>query len=563
MSILTTEAVTPNRSGRSGDILGWWRNGVIYQVYVRSFQDSDGDGIGDLEGVRARLPYLRSLGVDGIWLNPFYASPQHDHGYDVSDHLAVHHEYGDLAAFDRLIRDAHRLDLKVIVDVVPNHCSIEHPWFTAAVAAGPGSPERRRFHFADGRGPYGELPPNNWRSVFGGPAWLRISEPDGTPGQWYLHTFAPEQADFNWRHPEIAEHFEEVLRFWLDRGVDGLRIDVAHGLHKRDGLPDHEFAIDDELTGDPVNPHAWNQPEVHDVWRSWRALAEEYTDRTGQERALVGEVGVLDTDELASYQRPDELHQSFFFEFLRAPWDAESLSQVIDRGLGTVAAHDSPVAWVLNNHDMPRSVTRYAGGAPGVAAGDVDLGLSRARAAALLMLALPGSVYLYQGEELGLPEVVDLPDGVLRDPMFHRTGGARRGRDGCRVPLPWTSTDDAFGFSPAGTDSPPWLPQPDWFAHYSVDRQLESSESILQLYREAIALRHRVPAFSSGRFRWWPTEPGVLAFTRGDSIACIINCSPRPVCAPPGSRLLLGSDPEVGDKLPPDSAGWFLREAAS
>lgn len=544
-------------------MLGWWRTSVIYQVYVRSFQDSDGDGVGDLGGVRARLPYLRSLGVDAIWLNPFYASPQHDHGYDISDHLAVHHEYGDLAEFDRLVRDAHRLDLKVIVDVVPNHCSIEHPWFTAAVAAGPDSPERRRFHFADGRGQYGELPPNNWRSIFGGPAWHRISEPDGTPGQWFLHTFAPEQADFNWRHPEVAEHFEGILRFWLDRGVDGLRIDVAHGLHKRDGLPDHEFAIDDELTGDPVNPHAWNQPEVHDVWRSWRALAEEYTERTGQERVLVGEVGVLDTADLASYQRPDELHQSFFFEFLRAPWDAESLSRVIDRGLGTVAAHDSPVAWVLNNHDMPRSVTRYAGGAPGLSAGDVDLGITRARAAALLMLALPGSVYLYQGEELGLPEVVDLPDAVLTDPMFRRTGGARRGRDGCRVPLPWTSTGNAFGFSPAGTHTPTWLPQPEWFAEYSVDRQLESGESMLQLYRDALALRHRVPAFSADRFRWLPTEPGVLAFMRGDNLACVVNCSPRPVCAPHGSRLLLGSDPEVADKVPPNSAGWFLLEAGS
>jgi alpha-glucosidase len=561
MSTLT--AVAPRHSGLVRDIPGWWRNGVIYQVYVRSFQDSDGDGIGDLDGVRARLPYLRGLGVDGIWLNPFYASPQHDHGYDVSDHLAVHHEYGDLAEFDRLVRDAHRLDIKVIVDVVPNHCSIEHPWFTAALAAGPGSPERLRFHFADGRGAHGELPPNNWRSVFGGPAWRRISEADGSPGQWYLHTFAPEQVDFNWRHADVAEHFEEVLRFWLDRGVDGLRIDVAHGLHKREGLPDHEFAIDDELTGDPVNPFAWNQPEVHDVWRSWRALAEEYTARTGRERVLVGEVGLLDAGELASYQRPDELHQSFFFEFLRTPWDAESLSGVIDRGLRTVAAHDSPVAWVLNNHDMPRSVTRYAGGAPGVSAGDVDLGFTRARAAALLMLALPGSVYLYQGEELGLPEVTDLPDHVLADPMFHRTDGARRGRDGCRVPLPWAAAQDSFGFSPAGTHAPPWLPQPDWFANHAVDRQLESGESMLQLYREAIALRRRVPALSSDRFRWLPTEPGVLAFSRGDGLACIVNCSPRPVCAPLGSRLLLGSDPEVGEKLPPDSAGWFLLEDAS
>jgi alpha-glucosidase len=541
-------------------MLGWWRNGVIYQVYVRSFSDSDGDGIGDLGGVRARLPYLRSLGVDGIWLNPFYASPQRDHGYDVSDHLDVHHEYGDLAAFDRLVSDAHRLDLKVIIDVVPNHGSIEHPWFTAAVAAGPGSPERQRFHFADGRGPHRELPPNNWRSVFGGPAWRRISEPDGSPGQWYLHTFAPEQADFNWDHPHVVEHFDQVVRFWLDRGVDGLRIDVAHGLHKRDGLPDHEFAIDDELTGDPVNPHAWNQPEVHDVWRRWRTIAEEYTDRTGRERVLVGEVGLLDAAELAAYQRPDELHQSFYFEFLRAPWDPASLSRVIDRGLETVAAFDSPVAWVLNNHDMPRSVTRYAGGAPGVATGDIDLGLTRARAAALLMLALPGSVYVYQGEELGLPEVVDLPDHALTDPMFRRSGGVRRGRDGCRVPLPWAEAEEAFGFSPAGSHTPTWLPQPDWFAHYAVDRQRESGESMLQLYREAIALRHRVPALSEGRFRWLPTEPDVLAFTRGDGFACIVNCSPRPVCAPPGSRLLLGSGSEVGEKLPPDSAGWFLLE---
>jgi glycosidase len=554
-------APSPRRCGRSGGSPGWWRNGVIYQVYVRSFQDSDGDGIGDLAGVRSRLPYLRSLGVDGIWLNPFYASPQHDHGYDVSDHLAVHHEYGDLGSFEELVRDAHRLDINVIVDVVPNHCSIEHPWFTAALAAGPGSPERGRFHFADGRGEFGELPPNNWRSIFGGPAWRRVREPDGSPGQWYLHLFAPEQADFNWGNSEVVEHFEEVLRFWFDRGVDGLRIDVAHGLHKAEGLPDHPFAIDDELTGDPVNPHAWNQPEVHDVWRSWRTLADECTERTGRERVLIGEVGVLETAELAAYQRPDELHQTFFFEFLRAPWDARALSQVIDRGLETVAAGGSPVAWVLNNHDMPRSVTRYAGGAPGIAPGDTELGLTRARAAALLMLALPGSAFLYQGEELGLPEVTDLPDSVLTDPMFRRTDGARRGRDGCRVPLPWAATQDAFGFSPTGSPAATWLPQPEWFTHHSVDRQLGSGESMLRLYREAIALRHRIPALSSDGFRWLPTEPGVLGFVREDGFACIVNCSTRPVCAPLESELLLGSHPDVGEKLPPNSAGWFLLEA--
>jgi alpha-glucosidase len=538
---------------------GWWRNAVIYQVYVRSFYDSDGDGIGDLSGVRARLPYLRSLGVDALWLNPFYPSPQHDQGYDVSDYFAVNPDYGTIECFDQLVRDAHRLDMKVIIDVVPNHCSIEHPWFAAALAAGPGSAERGRFHFADGRGEHGELPPNNWRSIFGGAAWQRVEEPDGSLGQWYLHTFAAEQPDFNWRHPDVADHFEKVLHFWFDRGVDGLRIDVAHGLHKREGLPDHEHADWDELTGDPVNPYAWNQPEVHDVWRSWRAIAEEYTVRTGRERVLVGEVGVLDTEQLAQYQRPDELHQSFFFEFLRADWGDRTLHDVIERGLGTIAASGSAVAWVLNNHDMPRSVTRYAGGAPGIGPGDVALGLARARAAALLMLALPGSAYLYQGEELGLPEVTDLPVEVLADPMFHRSNGARQGRDGCRVPMPWSASRDHFGFSP----STPWLPQPQWFEDYAVDRQLDSGESMLHLYREALALRRLIPALSTSEVRWLPTEPGVLAFTRGDEFACVVNCTTMPVCTPVAGDLLHASDPEAGEKMPPNSAAWFLLQDRS
>ncbi|WP_405065892.1 glycoside hydrolase family 13 protein [Kribbella sp. NBC_01510] len=547
---MSAEVCCPPLPGSARD---WWQTAVVYQVYVRSFADSDGDGIGDLDGVRARLPYLRSLGVDALWLNPFYPSPQHDHGYDVSDYRGVHPEYGTLESFDRLIRDAHRLDLKVLVDVVPNHCSIEHPWFRAALAAGPGSPERAHFHFADGRGEYGELPPNNWRSIFGGSAWQRASDT-----QWFLHTFAAEQPDFNWRHPDVSSYFEEVLRFWLDRGVDGLRIDVAHGLHKAEGLPDHEHAEHDELTGDPVNPHAWNQPEVHEVWRSWRAIAEEYSRRTGRERVLVGEVGLLDTDQLAQYQRPDELHQTFFFEFLRAEWDDQALHDVIDRGLGTIAGSGSSVAWVLNNHDMPRSVTRYAGGAPGAGPGDLDLGLARARAAALLMLALPGSSYLYQGEELGLPEVTDLPEHLLTDPMFHRSGGVRRGRDGCRVPLPWTAAHDSFGFSPDGTRGTTWLPQPDWFAEHAADLLLGSGDSMLHLYREALALRHRIPALAFGDFRWLPTEPGVLAFTRGDGLACVVNCSSRPVCNPVEGVVLIASDTEAGEKLPPNSAVWTL-----
>jgi alpha-glucosidase len=528
---------------------GWWRSAVIYQVYLRSFHDSDGDGVGDLAGVRAKLPYLRSLGVDGIWLNPFYPSPQHDHGYDVADYCSVDPQYGTLDCFDRLVHDAHRLDLKVLIDIVPNHCSTRHPWFAAALEAGPGSPERERFHFADGRGPGGDLPPNNWRSVFGGSAWRRV--PDG---QWYLHSFAPEQADLNWRNPEVAAYFEQVLRFWFERGVDGVRIDVAHGLHKAEGLPDYENAMDDELTGDPLNPHAWNQPDVHRVWRRWRRIAEGYSTTTGRERVLIGEVGVLDTRQLALYQRPGELHQCFYFEFLRAHWDVQTLYDVVDRGLGTIQDSGSSVAWVLNNHDMPRSVTRYGGGAPGLDPGDVELGTTRARAAALLMLALPGATYLYQGEELGLPEVTDLPVEALTDPMFHRTNGTRRGRDGCRIPLPWTAGRHSFGFSAADA----WLPQPQWFAEYAVDQQLGSGESMLHLYRAALALRRRLPALASKQFDWLPTEPGVLAFTRGDGFCCVVNCSSHVVSVPVDGELLLASHQEAGDKLPPNSAAWYL-----
>jgi alpha-glucosidase len=479
--------------------------------------------------------------VDGLWLNPFYPSPQHDHGYDVADYLAVDPDYGTLDGFDRLVRDAHRLDLKILIDIVPNHCSTEHPWFQAALAAGPGSPERARFHFADA--------PNNWRSIFGGPAWEQV--PDG---QWYLHSFAPEQADFNWRHPDVAAYFEQVLRFWLDRGVDGVRIDVAHGLHKADGLPDHEYAMDDELTGDPLNPHAWNQPEVHDVWRDWRRITDEYSARTGRERVLIGEVGVLDAQELARYQRPDELHQTFYFEFLRAEWNDQVLYDVVDRGLGTIHDSGSSVAWVLNNHDMPRSVTRYGGGAPGLDSGDVDLGTTRARASALLMLALPGSAFLYQGEELGLPEVTDLPAEVLVDPMYHRSNGVRRGRDGCRVPLPWNSDRNSFGFSSGDA----WLPQPEWFADHAVDQLLGDGESTLHLYRSALALRRRIPALASGNFTWLATEPGVLAFTRGDGFCCVVNCSPRVAAVPVDGELLLASHQESGDKLPPNSTAWYL-----
>lgn len=440
LSTLPADTGHPSRTAAAP--APWWRDAVIYQVYVRSFLDSTGDGIGDLAGVRAGLPYLRKLGVDGIWLSPFYPSPQHDHGYDVADYCGVDPVYGDLAEFDRLVADARRLGLRLLLDIVPNHCSSEHPWFRDALASEPGSPARSRFHFAPGRGADGAEPPNNWRAMFGGPAWSRITEPDGTPGEWYLHLFTPEQPDLNWRDPAVGDDFEQVLRFWLDRGVDGFRIDVAAGLFKHPALPDSDDPGADERARDAVNQLAWNQPEVHDVWRRWRAVCEEYTARDGHERLLVGEVSVPTAREHAEYVRPDELHQAFFFDLLSAPWDADAFRATITEAIRDIAGTGSTVTWVLNNHDQVRTVTRYAG-EPGVEGS--GLGAARARAAALLMLALPGAAYVYQGEELGLPEVLDLPDEVLTDPIFLRTGSRKHVRDGCRVPLPGPGTRHRSG----------------------------------------------------------------------------------------------------------------------
>ncbi|TJZ54452.1 glycoside hydrolase family 13 protein [Streptomyces piniterrae] len=536
----------------------WWRDAVIYQVYVRSFLDSTGDGIGDLAGVRTGLPYLRKLGVDGIWLSPFYPSPQHDHGYDVADYRNVDPVYGDLAEFDLLVADAHRLGLKVLLDIVPNHCSSDHPWFRAALEDVPGGPSRALFHFADGRGDNGELPPNNWRAMFGGPAWSRIKEADGTDGQWYLHMFTPEQPDLNWRNPAVPADFDKVLRFWLDRGVDGFRIDVAAGLYKHPELPDSPDPTADERTRDSVNPLAWNQPEVHQVWRDWRALCEEYTARDGNDRLLVGEVSVRTPSEQAAYVRPDELHQAFFFHLLTARWDVDVFRKVISEALTDIAATGSTVTWVLNNHDQVRTVTRYASGPHGEGGG---VGPARARAAALLMLALPGAAYVYQGEELGLPEVVDLPDEVLTDPIFHRTGSRQHIRDGCRVPLPWSGHASPFGFT-QGTDAArPWLPQPEWFAEHATDRALTDTRSFWHLYREGLHLRRSLPQLGEGALRWLDTPPQVLAFVRGDGLVCAVNFGTEPVPAPvPGSPLLASGDCPAGT-LPGSTAAWWMHAA--
>ncbi|WFB06050.1 glycoside hydrolase family 13 protein [Streptomyces sp. LX-29] len=542
----------------------WWRDAVIYQVYVRSFLDSTGDGIGDLAGVRTGLPYLKKLGVDGVWLSPFYPSPQHDHGYDVADYCDVDPVYGDLAEFDGLVADAHRLGLKVLLDIVPNHCSSEHPWFRAALAEGPGGTSRSLFHFADGRGTDGELPPNNWRAMFGGPAWSRVTEPDGTPGQWYLHMFTPEQPDLNWRNPVVGDMFEKVLRFWLDRGVDGFRIDVAAGLYKHPELPDSPDPEADERTRDSVNPLAWNQPEVHQVWRDWRALCEEYTALDGRDRLLVGEVSVRTPREQAAYVRPDELHQAFFFHLLTARWDIDVFRTVISEALTDIAETGSTVTWVLNNHDQVRTVTRYAtepGGGPGAvseATSGGEHGPARARAAALLMLALPGAAYVYQGEELGLPEVVDLPDDVLTDPIFHRTGSRRGVRDGCRVPLPWSGHASPFGFTKDAEAARPWLPQPEWFAEHSTERAVADTRSFWHLYREGLHLRRSLPQLGEGTLRWLDSPPQVLAFVRGDGLVCAINFGTDPVPAPvPGAPLLASGDCPEGT-LPGSTAAWWI-----
>ncbi|MFC5144059.1 glycoside hydrolase family 13 protein [Streptomyces aureoversilis] len=521
---------------------GWWRSAVIYQVYVRSFADSDGDGIGDLRGIRDRLPYLAELGVDAVWLTPFYASPQADGGYDVADYRAVDPLFGDLSDADDLVREAHRLGLRVIVDIVPNHTSDQHAWFRAALAEREGGPARERYHFRPGRGASGELPPNDWESVFGGPAWTRTARPDGTPGEWYLHLFAPEQPDLNWENREVREEFESVLRFWLDLGVDGFRIDVAHGMVKAPGLPDIGLSEQAKLIGAQVLPF-FDQDGVHEIHRAWRKLLDSYPG----ERIGVAEAWAPTSERLALYVRPDELHQAFNFQFLTCDWGAGAMRAVIDDSLAATRSVGAPTTWVLSNHDVVRHTTRYGGG---------ERGLARARAAALLMLALPGSAYVYQGEELGLPEVVDLPDEVRQDPAFFRGDGQDGTRDGCRVPIPWSGGDAPYGFGPGGS----WLPQPEQWAELSVAAQSGDPRSTLELYRSALALRHELPGLGDGEMTWLEAPEGVLAFAR-PGLVCTLNTREEEVAMPvPGRPVLATAALEFTGgtvRIPSDSCVWW------
>ena len=546
------------------DSAAWWRAAVTYQVYPRSFADGDGDGIGDIAGIRSRLPYIRDLGVDAIWLNPWYPSPMADAGYDIADYRAIDPLFGTLAEAEALIAEARALGLHVLLDIVPNHLSSEHPWFRAALAAGPGSHERERFLFRPGRGD-GSQPPNDWESVFGGSAWTRIREPDGKPGEWYLHLFDPGQPDLNWAEPDVHAEFESVLRFWFDRGIDGFRIDVANGLHKHADLPDlgkRSGRPVDEGEGDEDHPF-WDRDTVHEVYREWRRVADSYPEP----KMFVAEAWVPTAERLARYVRPDHLHSAFNFDFLLTPWRAALLRASIDEALVALGAVSAEPTWVLSNHDVVRVVSRLGVPQPNersrreveldeTAEPDLDLGTRRARAAALLMLALPGGAYVYQGEELGLWEVLDLPEEVLADPIWERSGHTRRGRDGARVPLPWTADGRIVRVR-------------------AVERRATLVAATRRLGRDgrspaggrprldarAVPLGPPHPARAS-RSRLGPDAlarcPGGRAVDRARTrFLLVVNVERAPVELPGHREVLLASGPLEGLRLPPNSAVWL------
>ena len=539
-------AVEGRSSTRAGQ---WWRDAVVYQVYVRSFADANGDGVGDLAGVLAQLPYLRDLGVDALWFSPWYPSPMADSGYDISDYRSIDPAFGTLAEAEQLIAEARALGIRTIVDIVPNHVSDQHPWFEAAVAAAPGSPERERFWFRPGSGADGNSPPNGWQSIFGGSAWTRANG----DGEWYLHLFAPEQPDLNWTQPEVWAEHEDVLRFWFDRGAAGVRIDSAALLVK-----DPELAEERPDTGPGEHPFT-DRDDLHEIYRRWRAIADGYDEP----RVLVGEIWLPDADRFARYLRPDELHTAFNFDFLGCPWEAERMRISIDGALAAHAPVDAPATWVLSNHDVTRPVTRYGRADSSFAfeskrAGtptDLERGARRARAAALLAMALPGSMYVYQGEELGLPEVEDIPFERRQDPMWLRSGGVDPGRDGCRIPIPWSGDHPPYGFSADGVQT--WLDQPDGWAALTVAAESEDPASMLSLYRAGLRVRREAP-WGGGAFRWIPSGDEVLAFARGEDFVCFVNFGSEPVALPPGAEILIASNDLEGGAVSRDTTVWLL-----
>jgi alpha-glucosidase len=543
-------------------VTDWWRQAVVYQIYPRSFADSGADGIGDLKGITSRIPYLASLSIDAVWLSPFYPSGLADGGYDVDDYRDVDPQLGTLADFDEMTASLHRCGIKVIVDIVPNHTSNRHAWFGEALAAPKGSRARDRYIFRDGQGPDGAQPPSDWPSVFGGPAWTRV--PDG---QWYLHLFAAEQPDLNWANREVRDDFLTTLRFWSDRGVDGFRVDVAHGLAKNLAEPLEPLAAHGDLVGSPLghgNHPLWDRDEVHDIYVEWRQVLNEYDPP----RAGVAEAWVHPSRR-SRYASPDGLGQAFNFDLLEANWKAGEFARIITDNLADAQRHGVSTTWVLSNHDVVRHTSRYAlptedslsslrnakawllsnGVSPEL---DRGLGLRRARAATLLMLALPGSAYLYQGEELGLHEVADIPAERIQDPAFVRSGGAEKGRDGCRVPLPWTADGPSFGF---GTDSA-HLPQPAWFGPLSIEAQEHDSTSTLVLYRQALSWRRKLQA--ADHLEWMPAANGqVLHFVRPGGWGSVTNFGPGPVPVPRGT-VVVASGPLQDGLLPADTTAWII-----
>ncbi|MDN3311405.1 glycoside hydrolase family 13 protein [Microbacterium oryzae] len=546
----------------------WWRQAAVYQIYPRSFADANGDGIGDLRGITSRVPYLRSLGVDAVWLSPFYPSALADGGYDVADYRNVDPRIGTLEEFDAMVAALHGAAIRVVVDIVPNHSSNEHPWFLAALRSPRGSAERERYIFRDGRGEHGELPPADWPAAFGGLAW----EPVGD-GQWYLHSFAKEQPDFNWDNREVRDDFLKTLRFWSDRGVDGFRVDVASLLVKdlADPLPSQaELDAIDRDSG--IHP-LLDRDEVHEVYAEWRSVFNEYDPP----RTAVAEAWVDSPARRAKYASPAGLGQAFNFDLLTADFAAEPFRRIVADNLAQSAASGASSTWVLSNHDVTRHASRYGlpplNGRTGVKQGvewmlagapvdgiQLEQGLRRARAATMFLLALPGSAYLYQGEELGLHEVGDLAPEDRQDPAYHRSVGQPEwtydglGRDGCRVPLPWTASGSSFGFGSDGAH----LPQPAWFADVAVEVQEDDPASTLGLYREALRLRRELQTEETLAWDDALSHDDVLVFSRPGGWTNVTNFGEEPVPLPEGD-LLLASRPIQDGRLPGDATAWLRR----
>lgn len=540
----------------------WWQTSVIYQIYPRSFADGNGDGIGDLQGITGRLESLAALGIDAIWFSPFFKSPQKDAGYDVSDYKSIDPLFGSNEDFDVMLKKAKGLGLRIIVDLVPNHSSTEHELFQAALRAKPGSPERDMYIFRDGKGEDGELPPNNWESVFGGRAWTRITEPDGTPGQWYLHIFDSSQPDFNWENPRVRDFFDDVLRFWLDKGVDGFRIDVAHGMIKDMLLPD--LKEETKLAGhiqahDNAHPF-WGREAIHDVIRRWRSVLDEY-----DERAMCAEAWVLPLSRMARWVRSDEYHQTFNFGYLETPWNKDALVKVVTDSLYEFGKVGAPSTWVLSNHDVIRHVSRMGlSGTPPQGDGigpegeqpDEAMGLRKGRAATAFMLGLPGGAYLYQGEELGLPEHTMLDGKFRQDPTYFRTEGKRVGRDGCRVPIPWEANGgDSFGFNKTGKS---WLPQPSSYKRYARDTQEGVAGSTLELYKRLLKERKGFN-LGSGEFRFAPeySSDSTLGYIN-NGVLVLSNFGPDSVALPKGKLLVTTQhDLTLEGVLEHDQTAWI------